>query len=93
MEAALIIGLSMLAYICWNILAIKDGIECTNARINNINITLAEHSKMLKELQPKKPIEIPARLSEDILKEIYNDEDMKELKEWDATLMDGLEDK
>ena len=39
MEVAIIIGLSMLAYICWNILVIKDDIEHTNARLKNLNMT------------------------------------------------------
>ena len=36
MEAALVIIFGILAYICWNILAIKDGIEHTNAKLKNI---------------------------------------------------------
>lgn len=39
MEAAIVVGLCMLGYICWNILEIKDGIEHINARLNNLNIT------------------------------------------------------
>lgn len=71
MEAALIIILGALAYICWNILAIKDSVETINARLNNTNVELLEHRKMLDDLKRKdQPIELPTRLDEDTLKKM-----------------------
>ena len=93
MEAVAIVILVMLALVIWKIIEVNDNVEQVNARLNNIDVVLAAYYKMLKDLQPPKPVEIPTRLSEDVLKEIYSDEDIKEMKEWDTTLMDGLEDK
>jgi hypothetical protein len=93
MEVIAIVILVTLTLIIWKIIEVNDNVEQVNARLNNIDVVLVEYYKMLKELQPPKPVEIPTRLSEDVLKEIYSDEDIKEFKEWDTTLMDGLEDK
>ena len=81
MEAGLVIILGILAYICWNILAIKDGIEHTNARLNNINIELLEHRKMIDDLKPKGPIELPTRLDEDVLKKMIPELKIDEFNE------------
>ena len=86
--------------------------------------------KLLKELQPKGPVEIPVRLNDEVVNEItemtkqemieyqkekiefqkkqrkllkdmmsadeklglYDKDDIKEMKIWDATLMDGMND-
>ena len=51
MEVAIIIVLSMLAYICWNILAIKDSIEHTNAKLKNIEDKLDNVDTRLYDLR------------------------------------------
>ena len=67
MEAVLIFVVALLV---WKAMAINEKIEHIDARLNNIDTVLAAYYKMLKELQPKPPVEIPARLDDETVKEM-----------------------
>jgi hypothetical protein len=67
MEAVLIFVVALLV---WKAMAINEKIEHVDARLNNIDTVLAAYYKMLKELQPKPPVEIPARLDDEIVREM-----------------------
>jgi hypothetical protein len=67
MEAVLIFVAALLV---WKAMAINEKIEHIDARLNNIDTVLAAYYKMLKELQPKPPVEIPARLDDETVKEM-----------------------
>lgn len=70
MEAILIISVLALGFLVWKIIEVSDGVSQINARLNNIDTVIAAYYKMLKELQPKAPVEIPARLDKETLKEV-----------------------
>ena len=67
MEAVLIFVVALLV---WKAMAINEKIEHIDARLNNIDTVLAAYYKMLKELQPKPPVEIPTRLDDETVKEM-----------------------
>lgn len=70
MEAVLILLLAGVALLIWKAMSINEKIEHIDARLSNQDIVLAEYYKMFKGLQPKGPVEIPARLDEEIVREM-----------------------
>ena len=70
MELILLISVLALSFLVWKIIEVSDGVSQINARLNNIDTVLAAYYKMLKELQPKEPVEIPARLDQETVKEM-----------------------
>jgi hypothetical protein len=97
-------------------------------KVDDLEGKLDGVEKLLVELQPKGPVEIPARLDDEVINEImdvtkqdmeeyqaekaefqkkmkeieekykdeklgvYDKDDIEEMKVWDATLMDGMDD-
>jgi hypothetical protein len=70
MEAVLVLLLAGVALLVWKAMAINEKIEHIDARLSNQDVVLAEYYKMFKGLQPKETVEIPARLDEEIVREM-----------------------
>jgi len=70
MEAVLILLLAGVALLVWKAMAINEKIEHIDARLSNQDVVLAEYYKMFKGLQPKEPVEIPARLDDEVVREM-----------------------
>lgn len=81
MEAILTLTLFVTALLVWKVMAMNEHHEHLREDIKNINGQLEGVAKLLAELQPKGPIEIPVRLNPELVEELLATE---------ATVMDGL---
>jgi hypothetical protein len=70
MEAVLVLLLAGVTLLVWKAMVINEKIEHIDARLSNQDVVLAEYYKMFKGLQPKTPVEIPARLDDEIVREM-----------------------